>query len=213
MLAINIIKVAKENAPNNGGTNMQVIQLENDIVLLRPFKTADIEQALYAANDPVIWTYLSSDLSTTDAMSTFIKNAIHQYESGGDYRFAIIDKKSRQIVGSTSFMDISEVHKRVEIGWTWYNPSVWRTAINSNCKYLLLSYCFEVWGMHRVQIKTDHENIRSQKAIERLGATKEGVLRNHMIRKDGTQRHTVMYSITNEEWPTVKEKFGRLLQT
>ncbi len=90
-------------------------------------------------------------------------------------------------------------------------PAYWRTAINTNCKYLLLRYCFEHLHLQRVQIKTDHDNIRSQKAIERIGATKEGILRNHMIRKDGTTRHTVMYSITMEEWPQVKKHIESLL--
>ena len=100
-------------------------------------------------------------------------------------------------------MDIDDKHRRLEIGYTWLTPAYWRTAINTNCKYLLLRYSFEHLHFTTCTNKTDHENIRSQKAIERIGATK-GILRNHMIRKDGTTRHTVMYSITIEEWPQVK---------
>lgn len=110
-------------------------------------------------------------------------------------------------VGCTSFLDISPMHKRLEIGATWLNPALWRSPINTNCKFLLLTHCFEQLKLNRVQLKTGHENKRSQKVIERIGAVKEGILRNHMIRKEGIIRHAVMYSIIKEEWFTVKERF------
>ena len=190
---------------------MEQILLENEVVMLKPVTLDDVVGFGEAANHPDIWRFLSTELLTEEAVRGFIEKAIRNYETGSDYMFAIINKASGKIVGSTSFMDISHEHKRLEIGWTWHNPSVWQTAINTNCKYLLLKFCFEEWDMHRVQIKTDHENYRSQRAIERLGAVKEGVLRNHMIRKDGTQRHTVMYSITREEWPSIKGHFEQKL--
>lgn len=108
-------------------------------------------------------------------------------------------------------MDIDYQQKRLEIGFTWITPTKWRTPINTECKYLLLKYAFEQLSVNRVQIKTDHENKRSQAAIERLGAKKEGILRNHMIRSNGTIRNTVVYSIIDSEWSDVKLRLEGLL--
>ena len=186
---------------------MKNIILENDIVLLRPVELTDIESIAEAGRDERIWEHRQVSLTTKKAVEQYVKNAIAERNLKVSYMFVIIDKKTNKIVGCTSFLDISLEHKRLEIGNTWINPSVWRTPINTNCKFLLLTYCFEQLKLNRVQLKTGHQNIRSQKAIERIGAVKEGVFRNHMIRRDGSIRHTVMYSITNEEWLNVKEQF------
>lgn len=107
------------------------------------------------------------------------------------------------IVGSTRLIDLSETDRGVEIGWTWLTPSVWRTAVNTECKFLLLRYCFEELNLIRVMLKTDSRNMRSQAAITRLGAVKEGVLRNHRILPDGYIRDSVIFSIIDQEWPNV----------
>ena len=186
---------------------MEEILLENDIVKLRPVQPGDIEAITNAANDARIWEHMSVTLLTKEAVENYVENAIKEREKGISYMFAVIEKKTDQLVGCTSFLDISLPHKRLEIGATWYSPSVWRSAVNTNCKFLLFQYCFEVLKLNRIQIKTGHENYRSQIAIERIGATKEGVLRNHMIRKEGTIRHTVMYSVIAEDWGKLKAKF------
>ena len=186
---------------------MKTINLENEIVQLRPVQLTDIDAITVAANDPRIWPHLSVTLLDRTSVENYVKKAIAEREQGISYMFAVIDKKTGELVGCTSFLDIALTHKRLEIGSTWYTPSVWRTAINTNCKFLLLQYCFEELQLHRVQIKTGHENTRSQQAIERIGAQKEGVLRNHMIKKEGTIRHTVMYSIILGDWPQVKQRF------
>lgn len=185
--------------------------LENDVVQLRLIAHEDVKGILEAAKDPTIWVHMSDTLLTEEAVLQYVENAVREHESDQAYKLMIICKETGKIIGSTTLFDISLQHKRLEIGYTWITPAYWRTNINTNCKYLLLTYCFEQLGLQRVQIKTDHENIRSQKAIERLGATKEGILRNHMIRKNGTIRHTVMYSIVQEEWPEVKEHFEKNL--
>lgn len=190
---------------------MENILLENDVVLLRPVEHYDIEGIVEAAKDERIWEHMSVSLLTKEAANKYVEKAIVEREAKESYMFVITDKKANKIVGCTSFLDISLAHKRLEIGATWLNPSVWRTHVNTNCKFLLLQYCFEQLHLNRVQIKTGHENIRSQKAIERIGAVKEGILRNHMIRKEGTIRHTVMYSIIEEEWSAVKERFLQYL--
>jgi len=190
---------------------MHFIALENETVLLRPLDKVDVQGILEAVNFPEIWLHMSTAMENIEDVNGFVDNALAMKEKKKEFPFVIVDKGSGQIIGSTRFMDIDDKHKRLEIGTTWLIPAYWRTAINTGCKYLLLQYCFEILKLQRVQIKTDHENYRSQKAIERIGAIKEGVLRNHMIRKDGTIRHTVMYSITKEDWPEVKMKLQQLL--
>lgn len=186
---------------------MKEIYLENEIVHLRPVIFEDIDGLLKAANYPEIWDHMSVSLLTKESVQNYVKNAIKEREANLSYMFVIVHKESNEIIGSTSFLDIADSHKRLEIGSTWLTPKYWRTVVNTNCKYLLLQYCFEEAELNRVQIKTGHENYRSQKAIERLGATKEGCLRNHMIRKEGKIRHTIMYSIIKEEWPDIKQRF------
>ncbi len=190
---------------------MKFIALENEVVLLRPLVKEDVQGLLTAGSYPEIWSYLSTTIEDERDVHNFVEKALSSKMQMEEFPFVIVDKRSGQIIGSTRYMDIDSKHKRLEIGNTWITPAFWRTAVNTNCKYLLLSYCFEVIGLQRVQIKTDHENTRSQKAIERIGATKEGVLRNHIVRKDGSTRHTVMYSITIEEWPEVKARIEQLL--
>lgn len=181
--------------------------LENDVVKLVPVNTEHIDGILKAARFPEIWEHLSVTLLDRDSVVQFVEDSIKKREAKTDYPFVIIDAQTNEVIGSTTYMDISMGHKRLEIGSTWLTPAYWRSNMNTNCKFLLLKYGFEELGLNRIQIKTGHENIRSQKAIERLGAVKEGILRNHMIRKEGTIRHTVMYSITSEEWPEMKKRF------
>ncbi|MDC6269919.1 GNAT family N-acetyltransferase [Lysinibacillus fusiformis] len=190
---------------------MEFIALENEIVKLKPLELNDLSGILEAASYPEIWSHMSTTIEKMVDVNNFVENALLMRRNRTEFPFVIVDKKTGEIIGSTRFMDIDDTHQRVEIGTTWLTPAYWRTAINTNCKYLLLQYCFETLHLQRVQIKTDHENSQSQKAIERIGATKEGILRNHMIRKDGTTRHTVMYSITLEEWPQVKIHLNQLL--
>lgn len=148
-----------------------------------------------------IWALTQGRISSLEDSREYIRKAL---ESPGTLPFVIIERTSGKIVGSTRFYDISVSNRSLEIGSTWLTPSVWRTPVNTECKYLLLKHCFETLGTIRVQIKTDSRNVRSQRAIERLGATREGVLRNHMILPDGYIRDSVYYSILDREWSEVK---------
>lgn len=185
---------------------MNFKQPQNEVITLQPVERAHVAGITEAANDVRIWTHMSVTLLTQEAVEAYVEQAIAARAAGTSYMFVVIDNATNRIVGCTSFLNISTAHRHVEIGATWLTPSVWRTRINTNCKYELLRYCFEMLHVHRVQIKTDALNERSQRAIERIGATKEGVLRQHMVRKDGTVRDTVMYSIVAEEWQSVKEQ-------
>jgi RimJ/RimL family protein N-acetyltransferase len=125
----------------------------------------------------------------------WISAALQEQAAGIVLPFAIIDLASGYAVGSTRYMAIVIRDRGLEIGWTWLSPFVQRTGVNTECKYLLLRHAFETLGAIRVQLKTHHDNVKSQRAIERIGATREGVLRNHMIMPDGSYRHSVYYSI------------------
>lgn len=188
-------------------------KLENNVVALVPMNSEHIDGIFEAAQDSRIWEHMSVDLTTKENVIGYVQDALNRQAKGTDFAFVIMDQLTGKIVGCTWFLDISMPHKRLEIGSTWITPSYWRTSVNTNCKYLLLQYCFEELQLNRVQIKTGHENLRSQQAIERIGATKEGVLRNHMIRKEDMIRHTVMYSIIQEEWPQIKKHFEECLLT
>ncbi|CAM3593547.1 GNAT family protein [Aeromicrobium ponti] len=182
-------------------------KLENNAVQLIPMKLDHVEGIYEAAQDKRIWEHMSVDLTEKSCVLQYVQDALQKREQGTDFAYVIVNKKTEKIIGATWFLDMSKQHQRLEIGSTWMNPIYWRSNINTNCKYLLLKYCFEDLSLNRVQIKTGHENLRSQKAIERIWAEKEGILRNHMIRKEGIIRHTVLYSVIKEDWGKVKKHF------
>lgn len=179
--------------------------LQNDVVQLRQMVKEDADALWAIAQDDSTWTYLPITPRSLEAIEVYINEAL---ANQAEFPMVIIDMTTNKIVGATKFMAIDAKNKTTEIGFSWLSPSARGTAINSNAKYLLMSYAFEQWGLRRVTIKTDAENIASCKAIEAIGATKEGVLRNHRIRKDGKNRDTVIYSVIEEEWPQVKVKLG-----
>jgi RimJ/RimL family protein N-acetyltransferase len=135
-----------------------------------------------------------------------IDNGVKAEEEDEEYAFAVVLKRDGQIVGSTSYMMVVSRHKRVEIGSTWYLPEMQGTAVNPECKFLLLRHAFEDWGAVRVQLGTHVKNVHSQRAILKLGATFEGRLRNYGIMPDGKARDSLLYSIIASEWPDVKSK-------
>jgi len=186
-------------------------KLENNIVQLIPMELEHVEGIYEAAQDKRIWEHMSVDLTEKSNVIEYVQDALRKRKNCTDFAYIILNKKTEKIIGATWLLDISKQHKRLEIGSTWINPIYWRSEINTNCKYLLLKYCFEELHLNRVQIKTGHENFRSQKAIERIGAVKEGILRHHMIRKKGIIRHTVLFSIIKEEWEHVKKHFEEQL--
>ena len=134
-------------------------------------------------------------------------------EAGNRFAFAVIDEASGTVLGSTSYHDILPAVKRVEIGYTWYAKRCQRTHVNTTCKLLMLTHSFDALGCHVVGWRTDNFNHASQRAIERLGAKKDGVIRGHALRRDGTIRDTVMYSLRSGEWPEVRAQLNYLLDT
>lgn len=180
------------------------IRLENNLVMLRLIELLDVDDIYEVATDERIWEHIAYTLSSKEDVATYVQNQVKLSESGERFVFVIIDRITNKIIGSTSIYDISWEHSRCEIGSTWLTPNYWRTAINTNCKYLLFQYVFETLELERVQLKTDNLNERSQNAIKGIGAKFEGRLRSHMRRKDGTMRDTMLYSIIREDWPKVK---------
>ncbi|QSO54806.1 GNAT family N-acetyltransferase [Alicyclobacillus curvatus] len=181
-------------------------------VTLRPLQAEDAGALYEAGRAPDIWTYMTSKIQTRADMDKFVMTALKNYESATEIPFVVIDNESGALLGSTRYLDISMANRGLEIGFTWLSPQVWRTRVNTECKYLLMKHAFETLSFIRVQWKTDSRNIRSQQAIERLGAVREGVLRKHRILSDGYVRDSVYYSVIAEEWPAVKARLEAFLQ-
>jgi RimJ/RimL family protein N-acetyltransferase len=183
---------------------VEPVTLEGRWVRLEPIGHEHAADLLVAASDRAIWRYIAADLTTPEAMRTWIDGSIAGREAGTLFRFAIIERAGGSAVGSTTLFDIRPHDRGIEIGWTWLGRDVQRTGINTECKYLLLRHCFETLGAIRVQLKTHRLNFTSRRAIERIGAQFEGILRNHVIMPDGTYRDSAYYSVIESEWPAVK---------
>ncbi|MCX5071956.1 GNAT family N-acetyltransferase [Streptomyces sp. NBC_00513] len=169
---------------------------------------------LFAAGggDDEVWRWQGGVAPRTEAeLGATLTGLLEDAERGTYLPFAVIHRASGKAIGWTTFMDVDAAHERLEIGWTWYGRAHWRSAVNTETKLLLMTHAFEELGMGRVQLKTDHMNLRSQAAIARLGARREGVLRRHRRRPDGTWRDTVYFSLLAEEWPDAKSRLGARL--
>ena len=151
------------------------------------------------------------NINSVEDMRNWVLDILARAEKGTDLPFVAIHLVSGRVAGATRYLNIMLKDRGLEIGGTWYGPDFQRTIVNTECKYLLLCHAFERLGCIRVQLKTDSRNERSQKAIERIGAVREGVLRNHMILPDGYYRHSVFYSILDSEWPDVKRKLEGMM--
>lgn len=181
-------------------------------VVVEPLDPAHAGDLFAAGSDDATWIYMPRPaLRSPEDAGSMIRQAWAEAEGGVEIPLAIVDAASGAAVGSTRFLDIQRRHRALEIGWTWIGPRWQRTAINTECKLLLLSYAFDEQGAHRVTLKTDARNFRSQTAIERLGAAREGVLRRHRVCWDGFVRDTVYYGIVDAEWPRVKARLEERL--
>ena len=192
--------------------NIQPVTLTTSLVRLEPLSEAHVPDLAAVGLDERIWRYMRYGSMQTEAqLLAWVRMLLDLQEAGSDLPFAVIWLPTGRAVGCTRYMAISHEHRAVEIGGTWYGLAHQGTLVNPACKYLLLKHAFEVLGCVRVQLKTDRRNQRSQRAIEKLGAVKEGVLRNHMILEDGTLRDSVFYSIIPGEWPPIKARLEEIL--
>lgn len=179
--------------------------LEGHSVKLIPLETAHGPALAQAASDGELWTLRVTSVPAPDATDRYIQEALAGQAAGHMLPFTVIDAASGQIIGSTRYHDIDPAVGRLEIGYTWYGRSWQRSHVNTACKLLLLSHAFDSLGAAVVGWRTDNFNFVSQRAIERLGAHRDGVIRHHKQRPDGTVRDTVMYSLLAGEWPEVEQ--------
>lgn len=188
------------------------ITLAGAVVRLEPLSEVHVPGLAAIGLDDDIWRFMVYPLVRDEAgLRAWVQDMLERQARGADLPFAVVHLADGRVAGATRFLDIRPEHRGVEIGGTWYGAAYRRTAVNTECKYLLMRHAFETWGCLRVQLKTDLRNERSQRAIERLGAVREGVLRNHMILPDGLLRHSVYYSVIDSEWPAVKARLETLL--
>jgi len=192
---------------------VQPVILSGKIVRLEPLAEGHVPDLAEVGLEESIWHYMRyGPMRTRADLHTWVLDLLRLQQAGTDLPFAVIYQVSGKAIGATRYMDIQPENLSLEIGGTWYGLAYQRTAVNTESKYLLLRHAFELLGCNRVQLKTDSRNERSQKAIERLGATREGILREHMILPDGTARSSVYYSILAAEWPRVKQRLEELLE-
>jgi N-acetyltransferase len=187
------------------------IQLKGSLAVLEPLEPKHAEDLWQAAQAPEIWQWLAHIGSSREYFDRWFEMSLTAHREGREGVFAIRDRRRDEIVGSTRYLAVRPADRALEIGWTWFNPSVWRTGINVEVKLLLLDHAFNELDCVRVEFKTDARNERSRASIAALPALFEGVLRNHMIVPDVGQRDSAYYSVIDAEWPTVRDNLERRL--
>lgn len=185
--------------------------LTGRLVRLEPLQPADVDQLLPVALEPDLWRWTPSAVSSREDLEAYVRHALEDRDAGRALPLVIRRQPSGEAAGSTRFGALSWEHRRVEIGWTWLAKGLWGTGANIETKLLMLRHAFESWDCIRVELKTDALNERSRRAIVALGATYEGVFRNHIVTSSGRIRDTAWYSITREEWPEVRARLERRL--
>lgn len=191
---------------------VQPVVLSRHGVRLEPLALEHEDGLRAAAADGQLWKLRVTSVPEPENTRAYIETALQMRQEGSRFAFAVIDEATGRVLGTSSYHDILPAVRRVEIGYTWYAQSVQRSHVNTTCKLLLLAHAFEALGCNVVGWRTDNFNHASQRAIERLGAKKDGVIRGHALRRDGTIRDTVMYSLHQGEWPEVRAHLLHLLE-
>ena len=192
-------------------TFVKAVTLSANGVALVPLEVVHGSGLKAAAADGELWKIRVTSVPEPGATADYIADALRGRDAGDRFAFAVIEQATGNVLGTTSYHDILPAVKRLEIGYTWYAKSAQRTHVNTTCKLLMLSHAFDVLQCNVVGWRTDNYNYASQRAIERLGAKKDGVIRGHHMRRDGTIRDTVMYSLRQGEWPEVRAHLNYLL--
>jgi len=191
---------------------VEPVTLRQSGVRLEPLALAHEAGLAAAAADGELWRLRVTSVPEPQDTRAYIETALRMRDEGNRFAFAVLDDATGRVLGTTSYHDILPAVKRVEIGYTWYRQSVQRTHVNTTAKLLMMGHAFDTLGCHVVGWRTDNFNFASQRAIERLGAKKDGVIRGHALRRDGTIRDTVMYSMRSGEWPEARAQLLYLLQ-
>jgi RimJ/RimL family protein N-acetyltransferase len=189
------------------------IILNGKIVDLFPLEKDHFDFLFSVASDERLWEFIPTDCSEIAVFQKTYLEALELRKKGTHYPFVIYHKATKRLIGSTRFFEIYPDDKKLEIGWTWIAFEFWGTSSNIEAKLLMLTYCFEVLKTNRVQLKTDETNIRSRKAIEKIGGKFEGILRKDKIKANGFPRNAAYYSILDDEWEGVKKELKELLET
>ncbi len=188
-------------------TSIDVI-LEDERVLLRPLVQADVANlSAYVKDESTLWKYALTPITTDQEFEQYIATAVETRHLKSAYPFIVFDKLQNKYVGSTRFYDIQLNNSSTQFGYTWYSEKTWGTGLNEHCKLLLLSFAFETIGFERVEFRADNRNKRSIAAMQKIGCTVEGILRNHLPTSDGSRRDSIVLSMLKEEWPTIKAGF------
>ncbi|WP_313562477.1 GNAT family protein [Diaphorobacter nitroreducens] len=191
---------------------VEPVTLRQSGLRLEPLALAHEAGLAAAAADGELWRLRVTSVPEPQDTRAYIETALRMRDEGNRFAFAVLDDATGRVLGTTSYHDILPALKRVEIGYTWYAQSVQRTHVNTTAKLLMMGHAFDTLGCHVVGWRTDNFNFASQRAIERLGAKKDGVIRGHALRRDGTIRDTVMYSMRSGEWPEARAQLLYLLQ-
>jgi len=181
------------------------ITLENSRVRLRPLELTDFEALKAVAMDAELWQYTLTRADDAVSLAAYIRQAVEAREQGLRYPFAIIDRETGELAGSTSYYNVAEADQRLSIGYTWVGTKFQRSGLNRACKHLLLSYAFDGLNCERVELETDARNHKSRTAMGRMGATEEGTLRSHRLTQGGLRRDTIIFSVIRPEWPALRE--------
>lgn len=188
------------------------LMLENDLLLLKPLESSHDKVLWPIAQKVDLHRFGSTDVSSPEKLSDYIKKALQEASDGKSIPFTIYNKQTSKYVGSTRFGHIDTKNKTLHIGWTWISPETRSTGFNHQMKFLMLRHAFETMDFEKVEFRIDERNIISRKAVEKLGATLEGILRKNIIVKDGFRRSSCCYGIIKDEWQSIKkEKFSNLL--
>ena len=187
------------------------VTLEGRHVRLEPLSLAHLPALQAAGAHDELWPYFVWSFAAPEAMRRFVETALSDQQAGTALPFAVIELASGTPVGSTRFGAIDPHHRRAEVGWTWLTPSRQRGPLNTEMKFLMLRHAFEVLGLLRVEFKTDALNQKSRQALERIGATQEGIFRKHMVMHTGKVRDSVYFSVVDSDWPGVKQRLESLM--
>ena len=195
---------------------VEPVVLEGSVVRLEPLSLDHLPGLISVGLDADIWRWMPVAIQTPGDMRTYIETALEGRESGREMPFATIEVASGRVIGGTRYLNIEPAHRRLEIGYTWLAPAWQRTAANTEQKLLMIGHAFNDLGALRVEFKTDSLNEKSRAALLGIGATEEGTMRNHMITQGGRRRHSVYFSVVEEEWPQIRmhleERLSRLKQ-
>ena len=191
---------------------VEPVVLRSRGVRLEPLALAHQEGLAAAAADGQLWRLRVTSVPEPQDTRTYIETALRMRDEGSRLAFAVVEEATDRVLGSTSYHDILPAVRRLEIGWTWYRKSVQRSHVNTTAKLLMMGHAFDALGCHVVGWRTDNFNFASQRAVERLGAKKDGVLRGHALRRDGSIRDTVMYSLRAGEWPESRTQLLSILE-